>query len=73
MLMCMNKVFLACGVSKERSEGAVFSMWHWRVGGDIHRKFQPLSSWRSGQKFKKMAETNAVLLSTYVILGALAS
>ncbi len=36
MLLCTNEVFLACSMSKDGSEGAVFGMWHWRVGGHIH-------------------------------------
>ncbi len=69
---CLSAI-MACSMSKDRSEGAVFGMWHWRVGGHIRRKFQPLSSWKSGQKHQNSATTSTVLSSTYVTLTVVAS
>ncbi len=60
-------MFLAYSMSKDRSEGAVFGMWHWRVGDSVHRKFKPLGSWKSGQKHKKIGrdQHSALVNSCY--------
>ena len=44
MLLRTNMTFLACSVSEDGPEGAIFGMWHWRVGGHTPRKSQSLSS-----------------------------
>ncbi len=37
LLLCRrNQVFLACSVSGDGPEGAIFGMWHWKVGGHVH-------------------------------------
>ncbi len=73
MLLCTNEVFLACSMSKDGSEGAISGMWHWRVGGDIRRKFQQISSRKNGQKHEKSAATDTVFLSTHLTLSVLVS
>ncbi len=69
----MNMMFLACSMSKDGSEGAIFDMWHWRVGGDIHRKLQQIASWKSDEKHQNSAAIGTALLSTYHTLSALVS
>ncbi len=65
MLLCTNMMFLACSMTKDGPEGAIFGMEHWKVGGHIHKKFQPLSWRKSGQKHQNSAVTGTVLLSTH--------
>ncbi len=31
MLLCTDMMFLACSMFKDRLEGTIFGMWHWRV------------------------------------------
>ncbi len=73
MILHMNMMFLASSMPKDKLEDAVFGMWHWRVGGHIHRKFQSLLSWKGGQENQNSTATGTVLLSTLVTLSALAS
>ncbi len=70
MLWCTNEVVFACGMSNDESDGSVFGMWHWRVGGNIHRKFQPLSLWSKTSKFGR--NRHGALVSS-CSLSALAS
>ncbi len=73
MLLCTNEVSLACSMSKDGPAGAIFGMEHWRVGGHIHRKFQPISSGKSGQKQENSAATATVLLLIHVTLSVAVS
>ncbi len=65
MLFSTNKVFLACSMSKDGLEGAIFGMEHWRVSGDIHRKFYSLLLTFSGQKRQNSTASGMALLSTH--------
>ncbi len=47
MPLCMKVIFLACSMSKDGLEDAIFGMEQWRECGDTARKFQPLPSRKS--------------------------